>query len=523
MQTTSAAFTAEEKDTVRRIVQNLQVSWKNESTIGNRTFTIGVSLIGGNDVIGINPGAVGSPSNYKYFDESQYVMSLAWERGLNMPTGGLSKAMAEAQLDNTSGRFLPRHMGGNSELFTAIELGKPAIINAGFNYNGIDNSIPQFAGIVTEQPQVGLRNKTMQLKMEDYVHYFQGKKLDTAVIFTGERTDQVMTTLATQLGMSTAQYDFDTGINIIPYGKFDVGIHFSQAFHELAEAENGHIFQDEEGKFRFWNRQHWTESPYTDVQKVISTSMVIDAEMTDASHVINAVEIDSEQYQKQPEQIIYRQDPFDFVEVPANDSISIFVNFDDPVLSLTTPTSSSPTSFFVVTTTSDGSGTDISSDVTVTKVARFAKSAKLTFTNSSSTSGFMVSLVISGRVARSVADIYTYERVGSSITAYQGERLLRINNRFIQSQDWANSYAQMILNDYATTENLQKLTVRGMPDLQFGDLISWQGRYWTIYDIKSMMSADVGSIQELFLVQRDTTTYFRIGISTIGGGDVIAP
>ncbi len=128
MQTVDAAFTAEERDKVRKIAHNLQVSWKKETTLGNRTFTIGVSLIGGNDIIGINPGAVGSPGNYRYFDESDYVTQLAWERGLHMPTGGMTMALAEATLDNTSGRFTPRYMGGISELFTSILPRRPAII-----------------------------------------------------------------------------------------------------------------------------------------------------------------------------------------------------------------------------------------------------------------------------------------------------------------------------------------------------------------------------------------------------------
>ncbi len=522
MQTVSSAFTAEEKDTVRKIVQNFQVSWKKQSLLGNRTFTIGTSSIGGNDVIGVNPGAIGSPGNYKYFDESQYVMSLGWERGFNMPTGGLSMALAEASIDNTSGRFLPRHMGGNSELFTAVQKGKPMIINAGFNYSGIDNMIPQFAGIISEQPTLSVRQKTMNLKMEDYIHYFQNKRLETALMFTGQRSDQVIETLLVQSGMSTAQYDLDYGINIIPFGMFPVGTKFSQAINDLVEAENGHFYQDESGIFKFENRQHWTEAPYTNVQKVITTAMVLDANMTDASHIINTVEINSEEYRKQPEQIVYRQNPFDVITVPANDSIDIFVNFTDPTLSMTTPTSSFTTSYFQAWTSSDATGTDISSSISVTKVAKFAESAKLTFTNTSSSIGYITTLIITGRVARSVSSIYTHSSIGSSITAYE-EQVLSVNNQFIQDQSWADTYAAMLLQDYAEPENLQKITIKAIPELQLGDLVSWQGRYWRVYDIKSTVDPSVGFIQELLLLQRTPATYFRIGISTIGGSDKIAP
>ena len=87
------------------------MSWHQQVTIGARVFTIGVSLIGGDDIIGINPGAIGGPLIYKYFDESAYVQSLEWERGLNLPLVGLSKALAEATLDNNSGRFTPESAG----------------------------------------------------------------------------------------------------------------------------------------------------------------------------------------------------------------------------------------------------------------------------------------------------------------------------------------------------------------------------------------------------------------------------
>src|SRR3990167_9949481 len=120
MQTVATGWTAEERDSFRSIAHNFLTSWKKDSLLSNRLFTIGVSTIGGDDVIGINPGAIGSPGNYRYFDESDYVTSLAWERGFRMPIGGITKALAEAKLDNTSGRFTPRYMGGTSELFTAI-------------------------------------------------------------------------------------------------------------------------------------------------------------------------------------------------------------------------------------------------------------------------------------------------------------------------------------------------------------------------------------------------------------------
>lgn len=519
----NTAWKTEETDSVRNIVQNTQVSWKRQSTLGNRTFTIGVSTIGGNDAIGANPGSIGSPANYKYFDESAYVLGLSWERGYTMPTGGLTKAMASVDLDNTSGRFTPRYMGGNSELYTAILPRRPVIINAGFEVAGADQTIAQFAGILDKQPSIDVASKRVSLSASDYVDFFQNRYLDQSAIFTAQRTDQVMSTLlASKLGMSTAQYDLDYGINIIPFGLFEAGTRYSDIFHQLAEAENGHFYQDEAGIFKFENRQHWDSAPYTQVQRVINTAQVINAEAPNDDHIINVVEVNAPIRQKQPAQTIFSLSPLTSILVKAGTTVEQFFEFQDPVLALTDPTNGGAASFFLANSASDGSGTDYTSSITVTNVGTFAQAVKYRFANTSVVDVYIWQFVLSGRIAKKTSDLYYREKDDSSVTAYQ-ERPFVINNDYIQNPDWAASYARMILNDFSDPENLQKITIRAIPELQLGDLISWQGRYWRIFDIKANLSPSYGFIQELTLLQRTITSYFRIGISTIGGTDKIAP
>lgn len=521
MQSVNAAFTAEERDSVRKIAQNVQVSWHKQSTLGGRTFTIGVSTIGGNDIIGINPGAIGSPGNYKYFDESNYVMGLSWERGYNMPTGGLSKALAQVDLDNTSGRFTPRYMGGNSELYTAQALRAPFIINAGFNF-GVDQTLPQFAGLITEQPEIDIRNKTVRIRGADYIDYFQNKYLDQQVMFTAQRTDQVLTTLFTRMGMNTAQYDLDYGINNIPFGLFEAGTRYSDIIHQLAEAENGHVYQDESGIFKFENRQHWDSAPYNQIQRIIYTGQVIQAQAPNADHLINVVEIRAPIRQKQPSQTIFSLPSLSFLTIPALGDFETFFEFQDPVLQLTDPTNGGASSYFLANSSSDGTGTDMTSSISIKNIGTFAKAVKYRFSNSSTSIVYVTQFLLAGRIAKKVSDLYYRERDDSSVTAYQ-ERPLRIDNDYIQSVSWAGSYARMILNDFSDVENLQKITIRSIPELQLGDLVSWQGRYWRVFDIKANSGPSSGFTQELTLLQRNITSYFRIGISTIGGSDKIAP
>lgn len=515
MQTVAEGFTAEERDSTRSIAESLLVSWKKETNLAAVTFTIGVSLIGGSDLIGINAGAIGSPSNYYYFDETDYLMSLSWERGLNMPTGGLTKAQGEALLDNSSNRFTPRYMGGDGELFTSSYLTRrPFIINSGFHYAGIDQTIPQLTGITTKPLEIDQRSRRARLSGADYIDFFQNRYLDQTTIYTGQFTDTILESLMVQSGMSTSQYSLDQGINIVGFGLFPKGSRFSDIIGELVEAEKGHFYQDEQGKFRFENRQHWDSSPYTDVQKIILTSQVINAESPNTDHLINVVEVKGKEWKKQPTQTIFKLAlP---IEIKAGEDYEFFASFDDPVLELSSQ-------IFIEANTSDqGTGTDITSSIAEKSRDVFANAAKFVFSNNGTRDGYITQFILYGRIAKNTSDIYARLQTDSSVTAYE-ERPLVIENEFIQNQSWAETYAQMVLDQFSQPENLQKITVRAMPSLQLGDLISWQGRYWRVFNIRSQIDPSVGYTQELTLLQRTIISYFRIGISTIGGDDKIAP
>lgn len=527
MQSVSSSWTAEERDTVRIIAENLQVSWHKQTTLTNRTFTVGVSLIGGNDVIGINPGAIGSPANYKYFDETNYLLDLAYERGFSMPIGGVTKALAEATLDNTNGRFTPRYMGGNSELFTAILPRRPVIMGAGFKFGGIDQTVPVFAGTVIKQPAIDTRSKTMHLQMADYIDFFQNSKVDKSAVFTSVTTDVVIESMLSQLGMTTAQYSLEPGINIIPFAAIDKDANFANVINKLVESENGNFYQDELGIFRFENRQHYNSSPYNQVQRVITTSQVINALAPEEDHIVNVVEIKSKQREKAINQKIWSlASP---VLVPANGNVEIFADITDengslPILAVDIPTYAigATTSAFATNVFDDNSGDTNSSAIYLKNYSKFVTAYKMTFANTSTTPTYITALDLWGRPAKAVSDIYTRRQRDASVTAYE-EQTLSIENEFIQNQDWADSFAEMILEDFARIENLQTITIRAIPELQLGDLVSWQGRYWRVYNIAAKIEPSEGYVQELKLLQRTINTYFRIGVSSIGGSDKIAP
>lgn len=513
MQTVAAAFQAEESDTDRKIVQSTQVAWKKSFQSTIKFFTIGVSTIGGNDLIPAPDSAPSQWNYYQYDDDSAYITGLEYERELQEPTGGLTAGMAEAHFNNTSGRYTPRTFGGSSAIFTAVDKpARPFVINAGFNYSGIDNTIPQFVGLTDRQTKIDMRNKTATIQGTDFVGFLQSKYVDNSVMFTTQRTDQIIASTLTTLGFSTAQYDLDAGINIVPFAEINAGDKFGPFIHKLVQAENGNFYQDETGKIRFQNRQAWNNAPYNSVQRIISTGQVIQQSNPNYDHLINVVEVISKPRAKQPNQLVFSMSGTK--EMPAGQT-EMFIQFDDPMLSIDAPV-------YVANTLAGGTGTVTTSSLLVKYQSNFARTTKLTFNNISGATMFITAMTMYGRPAKVTADIYTRQQDDSSVTAYT-ERPYKIDNEYIGSQDWANSYAQMILGDYSEPNKLQNLTIRAIPELQFGDMISWQGRYWRVYGIKTKLDVSSGYVQDIKLVQKTIVDYFRIGFSTVGGSDKIAP
>lgn len=513
MLSVNSAFTAEERDKTRQISSNLQVAWKKDYNASTKIFTVGSSAIGSSDTINSMGDVTSDWNKYLYEDETDNLVRVEWERELNEPIGGIAKAQAGAVLNNTSGRYLPDYNGGTSALFTSVYLPRrPFIVNAGFNYNGVDNNIPQFIGITTKAPVINERDRTVQLQGTDFINYLQNSYVDNAAIFTGLRSDQVIENLLINSGFSTSQYDLDYGINIIPFAEFNVGDRFGDIINQIVQAENGYFWQTEEGILKFQNRQAWTNNPYNQVQRIISTSQVIEQVTPNTEHIINVVEVIAKPRAKQPNQLVWKLSTS--IEVPANSTIEQFINYDDPMLSVDAPV-------FVANTQSDGVGADATSFITIKKYD-FARASKLKITNSASYSVFITLMTIYGRPAKVINDIYFREKRDASVTAFE-ERPYKIENNYINSSVWANSFANMVLDDYSQPQKLIELTIRAIPELQLGDLISWQGKYWRVWGISSKLSAQDGFIQELKLLQRNIVTYFRIGISTIGGTDGIAP
>jgi len=518
MQTTDATFTATEKLQVRHPRQRTLISWKKNYNSAYTFFTIGVSLIGGNDLIKGNNDALTQWDKYDYDDETNRVMDLSYEREMVQPVGSMFKALADVTLDNYDDRFT---RGVDADIGTSLLPMRPIKIATGFKQSdGLINTIMQFVGLTSSNPDVDAKTKKAKIHAEDFLEYLWEKKIADTSMFTSKRSDWVIEQLLTDAGFATSQYDLDLGSQIIPFGMFEKDETFGNYIQKVCEAELGNFYQDENGILRFENREHWANSPYDSPIKSIYTSDVLDLSYPGIDDIINYVEIESQPRDVMENQLVFSLND-SYIELAPNTKTEKFIDFDNPMYSIDTPSISDGSSTYKVTQNQDGTGTNYTSSVTIKSFDAFSKSSKVVFENTSSKTLYVTTFDLYGRPAKPLNPVYIAEKRSSSYTAYQPHSY-KIENDFI-SLEYARSLAQMILERSAFPEDRLEIKIKAMPDLQLGDMISYAGRWWQIFSIAIELSAEGGFVQTLKLLKRTIAKYFRIGVSTIGDTDIIAP
>lgn len=435
------------------------VAWTRIANVTNYA-TVGSSIIGGTDIIaGSDVATINNADAFQYYDETDNVLRIEYERTLIEPLGGMSIAIADVVLDNTDLRFTPDH---NATIGTALRPNRPMKIFIGFKVNGTDRVIPIIEG-VTLQPREDKTSRTVTITAFDYLRWLNEKAQETA-IYTNQRSDQIIADILARAGVGSSSYSLDQGLNTVGFAWFEKGDTAGERIRKLVEAEEGIFYQDETGILRFENRDKYSKVPFISNVWTIKPEDIIEWRQDYSNKIINRVIVAGSPRSVKDETEIWR----DGVEepLPAGATTTIWANFDDPASTITNPAA---TTDYTVFTGAAGTGTDITSDVSIV-VTSFTKAAKLEISNANGSAGLMNFLRLRGTPATVDYQVKEVFQDTNSISDYN-ENQVQIENEFIDNKIFAASMAQNVVRRHRNpTENII-LTVKGIPQLQLRDRI----------------------------------------------------
>lgn len=527
MQTTSSGWNHIVQKSHRRFDIGALISWTRTTGSGVKFFTINQSTIGGTDIIKSGGGFVTLFDKYNYLNYSDKVNAFSTKRGLGQYPFGVINAEADLELDNTNREFLP----SSTTVGSGILPNRPLKLSIGLD----DEYMKIFVGF-SLQPENTLNNRITKLHAFDVYSFAAGFVSTASGAQTNKYANEIIEDLLQEQGFSSNQYVLDSSLQQ-PIGYLATnGRLAGDIFRDLAEAEQALIFTDENGIFRFWNRQHFTTTSGVEAFN-LSYSTLSDLQWQNTA-VINDVIVKAK-----PRAVAGTARVYTLEQTITLDSTSkdVFIDFEDdngvlPVTDITPPTADGETSYFVANASEDGTGVDRTDRVTVTSAYLFGNTVRLTFARTGTVSVYITKLDLYGTPAKVKEIIEERYQDDESIETFgrnpanNGEPII-IENDLIQENDTAYSLAYTLVNEYKDPRKryVAPVAVNTNPALQVGDYgtLTIQDTGQTIscwiVDIENAVGRNGEYKQQLILEERNIKQYFTIGVSTIGGAHSIAP
>ena len=460
---------------------------------------VGSSLVGGFDVIqGLGKPGINEADSFSYFDETDRVIRLEYERHLIEPLGGTSIAMADVVLDNTDLRFTPDH---NSTIGTALKTNRPFKMFIGFQVQGQIKTIPIIEGL-TLQPKEDKIKRTVSISVNDFMKSLNEKPQETT-IYTDQRSDEIIEDILSRAGVGSNSYALDQGFNTVGFAWFEKGQTAGDRIRKLCEAEEATFYQDEMGILRFENRDKYSQAPYNTYCWTIEPDDILEWEQEVNSEIINRVIVMGAPRSVKGEVEVWRDGVEE--EIDGNGgTLTIWAQFEDPVSGLTSPVD---TTDFEAFTGAGGSGSDITEDVEFV-LTSFTKTAKLVITNNNASKAYLYSLRLRGTPATVDYEISEVYEDDSSVEEYN-EHQKEIDNEFIDKRVFARNMAKNIVLRHKDPIGVLKLKVRGIPQLQLRDQVRVKDNdmsTYTNYRVIGIQGVfEPGSFTQM-LVLREVTT-----------------
>jgi hypothetical protein len=524
MQAVSAGWATNIPNPVRNVSYGVQMSWP-QTVVTSGFFTIGTSSIGGPDIIKSGGASVAFFDKYQYSDYSSRLINASVSQKIGQYPYGTIMAQFSAQLDNGDYLFTPG-FDATIGAYTGLPQ-RPIKWSLGFE----GETLQQFVGF-TDKPIHDRNDLTVSLTAFDAFNYIATYKSTNGSVLTAQRADQIIATGLAEMGFSSSQYALETSLMnpigaVAPYGQ-----RWGDIFQSLCEAEQAMMFIDENGIVHFWNRQHFINNQ-TQVWALDYTNM--ENLQTEVTPIFNDVLVVANPRAVQLKQKVWEQTTAQ--SLPAG-STTISVDFTDadgslPVTAVDTPhASSTSSSAYISNANPDGSGSDTTSNLSISSVTLFGTSALIVISNSGPAT-YLTNLSLWGTPAPVIDHIKIRYTDAASVLAFgvnpgNNGDVLEIDNNYIQDPGTANSLAFGIVNEFKDARGRYLAYPLANPAIQVGDYIqvtnSDAGTVKNMWVTGRTMTLGVGELsQVLELEERSLATYFKIGSSSISSSDQLAP
>lgn len=300
------------------------------------------------------------------------------------------------------------------------------------------------------------RAKRARIKGEDGVRFLRQNV--SVAVKENYRTDEAITDMLTAIGWPAAWgSDLDVGIDVRPYWWVDKRTAYNEIY-DLVNSELGQFFIAADGKATFRNRNAAESS----AAALDGTNFREGIEVARPWEVVrNTVRV-----WVRPRVLVSAVEIWRYQEIPsiaAGATLEIWADFtynnnSVPAKTVTTPAA---TTDYTANSQSDGLGTDLTADISITMTI-FGKSAKLEIANNGASTAYLTLMKLRGDVIDSPNATYQEARSGSDVN-----QTFELDLPWIQSTTVAVGFAEYLLL-YLSGRAFINVKLINQPDTQFG-------------------------------------------------------
>lgn len=482
-------------------------------------FTLNQSVLNGTDVLGLSEDSPLLPwGQYEYQDFTERLIYMSVERSLEFPYSVVS-AIADFQLNNYDKYFTPN---SSSPISSFILPKRPVRLMQGF----ANTVLPQFVGLTEGMPEISRTEGTATFTAMDFLTWIYDMPIRNTIAMQDVTTDEVLANIFQQFGLLPEQYDLAKGRNKIPFLFFERDQQTAgDIIRPLMQAEMGMLWLDEQGIIRFRPRLEQPSEPVY----IFDSDNIVTIDTSGDDQIINHVIINTDVREVQEYSTVVSKAPSDNslegVIAPSSTK-TVPIAIPDPCLSIEVPTfgENSSVSWF---TAALPDGTRVNSGVSIISTELKTNSLDITFSNTNSFAVNIDSFSLWGQPARQIGrEPVVYDAYDTdSVNKYE-EKLLTINNNFIQSVSQADSLGETVLDEYSDYNDIITVEVKGNPAIQLSDIIDVDYQeYSAWYRIISITNKiQDAKFTQILKCRKYTPRYwFTLNQSILNGTDVLAP
>lgn len=470
MLVTSDRFKKLAKSWVRPLTWRVAMAWDKTR---NENISWGVydqSTYGGGDLYASDIASqppVQIWDTYAYTDISNRIKSIAVNRSVEFPYS-VQSAIADFELANHDGYFVPY---SNSPIAKYIKPNIPTRAWLGFG----EENVPQFVGLTNMLPDAEPGKAEASVSAFDFLNWALSQPLPELPPMAYKKTDYILTEIFKGLGFAPHQFTFSGATNIVPIFFPNKNDSLADIVKKLVQAENGRLWQDEEGLIRFKGRG---SDVAEDIHYRLDDDNVISITPSKSSGIVNHVKIKTPirviaPYQMVAEKTSSGKNTDNLWVVKRGLPIVREVSLSDPCADLIEPKlgENADVSWFTAKT---ANGVEVDRGVKCSLKLTPSK-AILTFTSDLFYPVEIDRVFLWGEPSKQIDEL-DYEAFDDNWSDDE-DYLLEINdNPFFGNYENARAFTQSVFRGYATYSPMLELEVKGSPAMQIGDSIKLDTR-----------------------------------------------